>query len=67
MTPKDVTLARNFISNDPFVRGDERYVEELEEMVRTGEKMELEAMAWKGVNFLAEEWLGGRIRATDYL
>ena len=55
------------MEKDPFVSQNKGYVEELEKMISSGQKMELEAMSWKGVQFLSETWLLSRIRKVRFL
>jgi len=66
LVPTDHTIINNLIDKDLYVKGEEGYIEELEMMLRRGEKMELEALSHKGVSYVTRFVLE-KILAGDYL
>lgn len=55
------------LKRTPEVGGNEEYVEELDLMLSCGWKMELEALSWRRVDYLSEEWLPQAISSGDYI
>jgi DNA topoisomerase-6 subunit A len=46
---------------------DARWQREIGEMVRSGEKYELEALSRRGISFITEEYLPRKLRERDWL
>jgi DNA topoisomerase-6 subunit A len=44
-----------------------RWQREIQEMVRSGQKFELEALSRRGISFITEEYLPKKLRERDWL
>ena len=65
MNDQDNSRARQMLAYPWFKEA--RWQREIEEMVRTGEKYELEALSRRGISFITEEYLPKKLRDRDWL
>ncbi|GMI49108.1 hypothetical protein TrCOL_g7436 [Triparma columacea] len=65
-TERDKSRAKGMLK-DEFAGGNEGIKEEVDIMIEEGWKVELEALAWKGVDYLSGTWLPGLVLGGDYL
>ena len=65
-TERDIARAKGLLSSE-FAEGNEGVKEEVEIMIKEGWKVELEALAWRGVDFLSDTWIPKLVRGGDYL
>jgi DNA topoisomerase-6 subunit A len=65
MNDQDNSRARQMLAYPWFK--DERWQREIQEMVRSGEKYELEALSRRGISFITEEYLPRKLREKDWL
>jgi DNA topoisomerase-6 subunit A len=65
MDDGDVARARQMLGYPWFA--DKRWQREIQEMVRSGVKFELEALSRRGISFITEEYLPKKLRDKDWL
>ena len=65
MNDQDVARARQMLAYPWFEAA--RWQREIEEMVKSGEKYELEALSRRGISFITEEYLPRKLRDRDWL
>src|SRR5512133_597775 len=65
MNAQDVARARQMLAYPWFEAA--RWQREIEEMVKSGEKYELEALSRRGISFITEEYLPRKLRDRDWL
>jgi DNA topoisomerase VI subunit A len=65
MDDGDVSRAKQMMAYPWFK--DERWQREIQEMVKSGEKYELEALSRRGISFITEEYLPRKLREKDWL
>jgi len=65
MDDGDVSRAKQMLAYPWFK--DERWQREIQEMVRSGEKYELEALSRRGISFITEEYLPRKLKEKDWL
>jgi DNA topoisomerase-6 subunit A len=65
MNDQDVSRAKQMLAYPWFA--DARWQREIQEMVRSGEKYELEALSRRGISFITEEYLPRKLRDRDWL
>jgi DNA topoisomerase-6 subunit A len=65
MDDGDVSRAKQMMAYPWFK--DERWQKEIQEMVRSGEKYELEALSRRGISFITEEYLPKKLKDKDWL
>jgi DNA topoisomerase VI subunit A len=65
MNEQDNSRARQMLAYPWFK--DERWQTEISEMVRSGEKYELEALSRRGISFITEEYLPKKLKEKDWL
>jgi len=65
MNDQDTSRARQMLAYPWFK--DARWQREIEEMVRSGEKYELEALSRRGISFITEEYLPRKLKERDWL
>jgi DNA topoisomerase VI subunit A len=65
MDDGDVSRARQMLAYPWFK--DARWQREIEEMVRSGVKFELEALSRRGISFITEEYLPRKLEERDWL
>lgn len=54
-------------AQEPFIQKNPKWVEELELMLRTGEKAEIQALSSFGFQFITQEFLPRKIREGDWI
>jgi DNA topoisomerase-6 subunit A len=65
MNDQDSSRARQMLAY-PWLK-DAKWQREIEEMVRSGEKYELEALSRRGISFITEEYLPRKLKDRDWL
>jgi DNA topoisomerase-6 subunit A len=65
MNDQDSSRARQMLAYPWFK--DAKWQREIEEMVRSGEKYELEALSRRGISFITEEYLPRKLKDRDWL
>jgi DNA topoisomerase-6 subunit A len=65
MNDQDVARAKQMLAYPWFAA--KRWQNEIEEMVRSGEKYELEALSRRGISFITEEYLPKKLKDRDWL
>ena len=65
MTDEDVARAKQMLTYDWFQ--EVRWKREINEMVSTGRKYEIEALSRRGISFITEEYLPRKLRDRDWL
>jgi DNA topoisomerase-6 subunit A len=65
MNEQDNSRARQMLAYPWFK--DDRWQREIAEMVRSGEKYELEALSRRGISFITEEYLPRKLKEKDWL
>ncbi len=65
MNDQDVSRAKQMLAYPWF--HDAKWQREIQEMVRSGEKYELEALSRRGISFITEEYLPKKLRDRDWL
>jgi DNA topoisomerase VI subunit A len=65
MNDQDNSRARQMLAYPWF--GAPRWQKEIQEMVRSGQKFELEALSRRGISFITEEYLPRKLRDRDWL
>jgi len=63
----DIKRARDALKNDPFIRHHKRWQEALELLLELGVRVEQQAFAKHGLNFVLETYLPQKIRKGDFL
>ncbi len=63
----DIKRARDALRNDPFVRHHKEWQEALETMLEMGVRIEQQAFAKHGLNFVLEQYLPDKIRKGEFL
>jgi len=63
----DIKRARDALRNDPFVRHHKEWQEALETMLEMGVRIEQQAFAKHGLNFVLEQYLPDKIRRGEFL
>ncbi|GMI17739.1 hypothetical protein TrLO_g14842 [Triparma laevis f. longispina] len=66
LTARDISKISSLMKV-PYIKSSQQYNDELEQMLESGWKMELEALSWVGVDYLSEEWLLQTILNGDYI
>jgi DNA topoisomerase-6 subunit A len=65
MDDGDVARAKQMLAYPWFA--DKRWQREIQEMVSSGVKFELEALSRRGISFITEEYLPKKLREKDWL
>jgi hypothetical protein len=52
---------------EPFIQKNAKWVEELELMLRTGEKAEIQALSSFGFQYITQEFLPRKLREGDWI
>lgn len=63
----DVKRAKDALKNDPFIKHHKRWQEALELLLALGVRVEQQAFAKHGLNFVLEKYLPDKIRKQDFL
>ena len=63
----DIKRAKDALKNDPFVRHHKPWQEALEQMLRMGVRVEQQAFAKHGLNFVLEEYLPRKLKKKAFL
>lgn len=66
MTENDIKTGKELLKED-FIRKDERWTRELEIMVKTKKKAEIQALSSFGFQYITEEYLPRKLREGDWL
>ena len=65
MNDQDVSRARQMLAYPWFQA--KRWQDEIQEMVKSGQKYELEALSRRGISFITEEYLPKKLKDRDWL
>ena len=65
MNDQDQSRAKQMLAYPWFK--DAKWQREIQEMVRSGQKFELEALSRRGISFITEEYLPKKLRDRDWL
>ncbi len=65
MNDQDVARAKQMLAYPWFQA--KRWQQEIDEMVKSGQKFELEALSRRGISFITEEYLPKKLRDRDWL
>jgi DNA topoisomerase-6 subunit A len=65
MNDQDVSRAKQMLAYPWFQA--KRWQQEIEEMVKSGQKFELEALSRRGISFITEEYLPKKMKEKDWL
>jgi DNA topoisomerase-6 subunit A len=65
MNDQDNSRARQMLAYPWFK--DDKWQREIQEMVRSGEKYELEALSRRGISFITEEYLPRKLKEKDWI
>ncbi|MFT5239947.1 MAG: DNA topoisomerase-6 subunit A [Candidatus Promineifilaceae bacterium] len=63
----DIKRARDALKNDPFIRHHKEWQDALNQMLKMGVRIEQQAFAKHGLNFVLEEYLPRKLKAARYL
>ena len=63
----DIKRARDAMKNDPFIRHHKEWQKALEKMLEMGVRIEQQAFAKHGLNFVLENYLPEKIKKANYL
>jgi DNA topoisomerase-6 subunit A len=63
----DIKRARDALKNDPFIRHHKDWQDALNQMLKMGVRIEQQAFAKHGLNFVLEEYLPRKLKAARYL
>jgi len=63
----DIKRARDALKNDPFIRHHKEWQEALEQMLKMGVRIEQQAFAKHGLNFVMEEYLPEKLKKKQFL
>ena len=66
MTDKDIERGKQLLQEE-FIKSRPKYLEELQLMLRTREKAEIQALASKGFRFLTKEYLPYKLETGDWI
>jgi meiotic recombination protein SPO11 len=66
MTEADKKMGRELL-NEPFIQRNPEWVKELELMLETGEKAEIQALSSFGFQFLTEKFLPKKLLEGDWI
>ena len=67
LEPVDVKRAKDALKNDPFIKHHKEWQQALTQMLKMGVRVEQQAFAKHGLNFVLEEYLPEKIRKKDFL
>lgn len=63
----DIKRARDALKNDPFIKHHKKWQHALEQMLKMGVRIEQQAFAKHGLNFVLEKYLPQKIKKGDFL
>lgn len=66
MTEHDKKMGEELL-NEPFIQKHPEWVKELELMLRTGEKAEIQALSSFGFQFITEQFLPKKLMEADWI
>ncbi|NQT94176.1 MAG: DNA topoisomerase IV subunit A [Lentisphaerae bacterium] len=67
LEPVDIKRAKDALKNDPFVRHHKEWQDALNEMLRMGVRIEQQAFAKHGLNFVLERYLPEKLKKKSFL
>ena len=67
LEPADIKRARDALKNDPFIRHHKEWQNVLEQMLKMGVRIEQQAFAKHGLNFVLENYLPEKLKKGKYL
>jgi DNA topoisomerase-6 subunit A len=63
----DIKRAKDALKNDPFIRHHKEWQEALNEMLKLGVRVEQQAFAKHGLNFVLDHYLPDKLKRKDFL
>ena len=66
MTPKDIETGQTLLKED-FIRKNPAWCKELEKMLETKEKAEIQALSAFGFQYVSETYLPRKLREGDWI
>jgi DNA topoisomerase-6 subunit A len=60
----DIKRARDMLKNDPFFQAHKEWQKAIEQMLKSGQRAEQQALAKHGLNFVMEEYLPEKLKAA---
>jgi DNA topoisomerase VI subunit A len=67
LNDKDVKRAKDALDNDPFIKHHKEWQDALNQMLKMGVRVEQQAFAKHGLNFVLEEYLPRKLKQADFL
>jgi DNA topoisomerase-6 subunit A len=67
LEPVDIKRARDALKNDPFIRHHREWQDALNQMLEMGVRIEQQAFAKHGLNFVLERYLPEKLKRGDFL
>ncbi|MFP6906036.1 MAG: DNA topoisomerase IV subunit A [Verrucomicrobiota bacterium] len=67
LNDKDIKRARDALDNDPFIRHHKEWQDALNQMLKMGVRVEQQAFAKHGLNFVLEEYLPRKLKQGKFL
>jgi DNA topoisomerase-6 subunit A len=67
LEPVDIKRAKDAMKNDPFIKHHKEWQKALEQMLKMGVRIEQQAFAKHGLNFVLENYLPEKIKKAKYL
>jgi len=66
MTESDKKMGEELL-NEPFIQKNPKWMEELQLMLKTGEKAEIQALSSFGFQYITEQFLPRKLREGDWI
>ena len=66
MTDSDKKMGEELL-NEPFIQKNPKWMEELQLMLKTGEKAEIQALSSFGFQYITEQFLPRKLREGDWI
>ena len=67
LEPVDIKRAKDALKNDPFIRHHKPWQDALNQMLKMGVRIEQQAFAKHGLNFVLEEYLPQKLKKAEFL
>ncbi|MFT5125520.1 MAG: DNA topoisomerase-6 subunit A [Kiritimatiellia bacterium] len=67
LNEKDVKRAKDALDNDPFIKHHKEWQDALNQMLKMGVRVEQQAFAKHGLNFVLEEYLPRKLKQANFL
>lgn len=67
LEPQDIKRAKDALKNDPFIKHHKAWQKALNQMLKMGVRIEQQAFAKHGLNFVMETYLPEKLKKSDFL